>query len=116
MDVELHQQVLTATTVLAGLLVVVVAWPTDTPHVTDGQIDEKVIVRFAKLQETLAPLYILHQIGGVTPDGVGGRHVDAGIELPTGPGIILGRVTGAVEVDVIHTAGKHQVQVGLHLR
>ena len=116
MDVELHQQVLAAATVLAGLLVIVVARSALVPHITNGQIDQEVVVRLSQLQETLTALYILHQPGCVAPDAVRGRHIYAGIELPTGPRVVLWRVARTVEVDVIDAAGEHQIEVGLHLR
>ena len=115
MDVELHQQVLAIAAVFAGLLVVVVARATLAPHVANGQIDQKVVVGLSQLQKTLTALNILHQIGCVAPDAVRRTHINAGIELPAWPRIILGRVARTMEVDVVNTTGEHQIKVGLHL-
>ena len=100
MDVKLHQQFFVALF----------------PHVVDRQIDQEVVVGSSHLQEALTPFYILHQEGGVTPDAVGRTHVNGGIELPSWPRVVLGRVCRAVEEDVVDTSGKHQVEVWLHLR
>ena len=114
-DVELHQQVLTVATVLAGLLVVVVARATLAPHVANGQIYQKIVIGLSQLQKTLTELNILHQIGCVAPDAIRRTHINAGIELPARPRIILGRVARTMEVDVVNATGEHQVEVGLHL-
>ena len=90
-DGELHEQ-------LVSLLL---------PHVADGQVDEEVVVGFAPLQETLAALHVLHEVRGVAPDGVRRTHVDRCIELPAGPGIVLRRITGAVEEHVVDAGAEH---------
>ena len=72
-DTKLHQQ-------LFGILL---------PHVADGQIDDEIVIRLSPLQETLATFHVLHEVGGIAPDTVGGRHIDAGVELPARPRIIL---------------------------
>ena len=99
MDGELHQQ-------LVGILL---------PHIPDGQIDQEVVVGLPPLQETLAALHIFHELGGITPDGVRRAHVYRGIELPAWPGVILGRIAGAVEEHTVHSGTEHQVKVGLEL-
>ena len=103
-DVKLHQQTFLALGVALG------------PHVTHGQVYQEVVVGLTPLQKTLAALDIIHQIGGITPDAVVGGHVNRGIETPSWPGIVFRRVAGAVEKDMVYTAGEHQVEVGLHLR
>ena len=115
-DIELHQQVLAIATVLAGLLGIVVTRSALAPHVPDGQIDEEVVVGLTHLQETLTALDIFHEVGRIAPDAVRWTHIHRGIELPSWPGVILGRVARAMEIDVVDTTGEHQVQVGLHLR
>ena len=100
MDGELHEQLL-------GVLL---------PHITDGQIDQEVVVGLSPLEETLAALHILHEFGCITPDGVRGAHVDRGIELPAWPWVVLGRIASAVEEHTVHAGTKHQVEVGLKLR
>ena len=55
-DGELHEQ-------LVGLLL---------PHVADGEVDEEVVVGLSHLQEALASLHVLHEVGCVAPDAVGG--------------------------------------------
>ena len=66
--------------------------------------------------ETLAALYILHEIRGIAPDAIGGRHVDRSIELPSRPRVILWRITGAVEEHVVDAGAEHQIDVGFELR
>ena len=99
MDGELHQQ-------FARVLL---------PHVAHGQVYQEVVVGLSLLQEALATLHILHKIRCIAPDGVRRTHVDAGIELPARPWVILGRIAGAMEEHVVHAGTEHQVEVGLEL-
>ena len=98
-DAELHEQ-------LAGVFL---------PHVANGQVDEEIVVGLAPLQETLTALDILHEVGGIAPDAVGGTHVDGGVELPARPRVVLRRIAGAVEEHVVDTGAEHEVDVGLQL-
>ena len=100
MDGELHKE-------FVGLLL---------PHVADGQVDKEVVVGLSPLQETLAALYIFHKVRCIPPDAVGRRHVDRGIELPSRPRIILGRIARAVEEHMVYAGTEHQVDIGLKLR
>ena len=99
MDIEQHQ---------ASLLLV--------PHVVHGQIDQKIIVRFSHLQETLAAGDVVEESRSISPDAVRGTHVDGSIKLPSRPCSLSGRVRSAVEIDMVHTGDEHQVQIGLALR
>ena len=99
MDVELHQPLLRVLM----------------PHIADRQIHQKIIIGLPPLQELLATLDVLHEVAGIAPNGVCGRHIYGGIELPAGPRIVFGREAGAVEQHPIDTCAEHQVQVGLHL-
>ena len=85
------------------------------PHIPYRKEREEIIVRLSPLQETLASLDIFHQFGRITPDAVGRTHIDAGIEFPSRPHIILWRIACAVEIDVIDSCTEHQVEVRLHL-
>ena len=111
MDVELHEQVFAQ---IPGLAVL--AGQTFAPHITNGQVDQEVVVRLSHLQERLTPFYILHHVGSIAPYRVGGRHVDGGVKLPSRPGVVLRRVACAVEENVVNATSEHQVEVGLHLR
>ena len=59
------------------------------PHVAHGQKHEEVVVGLSPLQERLATLNIFHKVRSVAPDGVRRTHIDRGIELPAGPGVVL---------------------------
>ena len=85
------------------------------PHLLHGQDDKKVVVGIAPLQETLATADIAHQPRGVAPSGIGGTHVDRGVELPSRPRHVARTVGRTMEEHVVDTAGEHQVEVGLHL-
>ena len=100
MDAELHEQ-------LACILL---------PGVAHGQQHEEIVVGLSPLQEALATLHILHEVRSIAPDAVRRTHVDAGVELPTGPLVVTRAVARAMEEHVVHAGAEHQVEVGLQLR
>ena len=85
------------------------------PHVAHGEVDQEIVVGLSPLQETLATLHVLHEVRSVAPDAVGRAHVDRRIELPSRPFVILGRIAGTVEENVVYSGTEHQVEVGLQL-
>ena len=89
---------------------------TFTPHIAHREIHQIVIVGISHLKEALAACDILIQSRSVAPYRIGGAHVDRCVEFPSRPGILTRRVGSAVIEHVVHTAGEHQVDVGLHLR
>ena len=72
-DRELHEQFI-------GVLL---------PHITDGQEDQEIVVGLSHLQERLTTFDIFHKVRCIAPDGVGGRHIDRGVELPARPLIVF---------------------------
>ena len=86
------------------------------PDVVDRQIDEEIVVGLPHLKKALTTGDVVEEGRGIAPDGVGGRHVHRGVELPPGPRIILGAIAGAVEEHVVDARDEHQVHVGLALR
>ena len=83
------------------------------PHIAYRQQDEEVIVGFSPLQERLAAFHILHEVGGIAPNRVRGRHINRGVEFPARPRIIFRRVARTVEEHVVDAGTEHQVEVGL---
>ena len=86
------------------------------PKVAHRYENQEVVVGLSPLQEALTTGYIAHQIWCVSPNGVGGTHVHAGIEFPSGPRIVLGRIGCAMEEHVVDATHEHQIHVGFHLR
>ena len=85
------------------------------PHIPYGQIYKEIIIWLSPLQETLAALYILHKIRSVAPYAVCRAHVDRGIELPTWPWVVFGRIAGAMKEHVVHTCTEHQIDIWFQL-
>ena len=86
------------------------------PYIINGQVNQEIVVRLPHLEERLASGDVLEESRSIPPYRVCGRHIDAGIETPSGPCGFLGRIRCAVEEHVVHSRNKHQVHVGLALR
>ena len=84
-------------------------------HVVVRQIHEHVVVGLAPLKERLASLHVLGESGHRRPPIIIGSHIDTGIKPPSGPRLVLGRIAGTMENDVVDTRQEHEVEVGLAL-
>ena len=60
------------------------------PHITYGQVNEKVVIGLSHLQKTLTARYIVHEVRGIAPNAVRRTHVDGGVKLPPWPLVVLG--------------------------
>ena len=84
--------------------------------ILERSIDKHVVVRSSHLQETLAALDVLHQVGRIPPDAVRRTHVDRCIEFPSRPLCCAWCIGSAMEQHVVDACHEHQVKVGFHLR
>ena len=77
------------------------------PKIRDWPIQQNVMVRFAGLQNRLAPRDVFIERREIVPDGVARVHFRRGVKQPARPRRVLRRIAGTVVVDVVHPGQEH---------
>ena len=85
------------------------------PKVIYREIQQEVCIALPCGKEGLAALDIFEQGGSIFPHTAFRRHIDGGVEHPSGELCSLGGVGCSVEIDMVHSGRESLVEFGLAL-